>query len=75
METSLGVAALLPFWDDPIAINPSLIPPLDNYYPIPSTLWYSESSSRLKYVNPLDAVLRTRNIFKWKHKFDGLIMT
>jgi hypothetical protein len=66
METSLGVAALLPFRDDPIAINPSLLPPLDNYYPIPSTVWYSESSSRFKSVSPLSAVLWTQNIVKWK---------
>jgi hypothetical protein len=56
METSLGVAALLPFRDDPIAINPSLIPPLDNYYPIPTTLWYSESSTHFKSASPLVAV-------------------
>jgi hypothetical protein len=55
METSLGVAALVPFRDDPIAINPSLIPPLDNYYPIPSALSYSEAASHFKSMNSLSA--------------------
>jgi len=71
METSLGVAALLPFRDDPIAINPSLIPPLDNYYPIPSTLWYSKSASHFRSVSSLLLFSEREILLNGKHKLAG----